>query len=167
MTTMSRNRRRYDEPSESGQALVEFALVVPIALVLLFGIIAICFLGFQNSSLHNGASAGAREASIQTSLVKPTGSQYCESGQPAPIEQAVTRAAVGIPVNPAPLCAATANATQLTQIPNVADKVNITVTCIGGCATPSSVEASLSYNARGISFTDPMTATSRTPVLGP
>ena len=167
MTTMSPNRRHDDEPSESGQALVEFALVIPIALVLLFGIIAICFLGFQNSSLHNGASAGSREASIQTSLVTPTGGQYCESGQPTSIEQAVSRAAVGIPVNAAPLCAASQSATQLTQTPNVADKVNITVTCVGGCATPSSVKVSVSYNAHGISFTDPMTATSQTPVMGP
>jgi len=164
---MSTTRRRHDEPNESGQALVEFALVVPIALALMFGIIAICFLGFQNSSLHNGASAGAREASIQTSLVTQTGGQYCESGQPASIEQAVSQAAVELPVNPAPLCAATQNATQLTQTPNVADKVNITVTCVGGCATPTSVKVSLSYNAHGISFTDPMTAASQTPVMGP
>jgi Flp pilus assembly protein TadG len=164
---MSRSRRRHDEPNESGQALVEFALVVPIALVLLFGIIAICFLGFQNSSLHNGASAGSREASIETSLLTPSGGQYCESGQPASIEQAVSRAAALLPVNMAPLCAASQSATQLTQTPNVANKVNITVTCVGGCATPSSVDVSASYNAQGISFTDPMTAASQTPVLGP
>jgi len=164
---MSLAHRPHDEPDESGQALVEFALVVPIALVLLFGIIAICFLGFQNSSLHNAASAGAREASIQTSLLTPTGGQYCESGQPASIEQEVSRTAVGLPVNMAPLCASSPNATQLTQTPNVANKVNVTVTCVGGCATPSSVEVSVSYNAQGISFTDPMTATSQTPVLGP
>ena len=165
---MLHTRRPQDEPNdESGQALVEFALVIPIALVLLFGIIAICFLGFQNSSLHNGASAGSREASIETSLVTQTGGQYCESDQPTSIEQAVSRAAVLLPVNMAPLCANSQNATQLTQTPNVANKVNITVTCVGGCATPTGVEVSVSYDAQGISFTDPMTATSQTPELGP
>lgn len=74
-------------------ALVEFVLVVPIALALIFGIIAACYLFFQNSALHDGASAGARAASIETALVNPNGGQLCESGQPTPIEQTVARAA--------------------------------------------------------------------------
>ncbi|MGO9876126.1 MAG: TadE/TadG family type IV pilus assembly protein [Acidimicrobiia bacterium] len=163
----SRSCRLHDKPDESGQAMVEFALVVPIVLALLFGVITICFLGFQNSSLHNAASAGSREASIETSLLTPTGGEYCESGQPEAIEQAVVHAAVGLPVNTAPLCATSQSATQLTQTPNVANQVNITVTCVDNCATPTDVNVTVSYNAQGITFTDPMTASSQTPVMGP
>lgn len=159
--------RPHDEPDEAGQAMVEFALVVPLVFALLFGVITICFLGFQNSSLHNAASAGSREASIETSLLTPTGGEYCESDQPEAIEQAVVHSAVGLPVNTAPLCATSSTATQLTQTPNVADQVNITVNCVDNCATPTAVSVTVSYNAQGITFTDPMTASSQTPVMGP
>ena len=164
---MSRHCRPHDERDESGQAMVEFALVAPMVFMLLFGVISICFLGFQNSSLHNAASAGSREASIETSLLTPTGGEYCESGQPESIEQAVVQAAVGLPVNTAPLCANSASATQLTQTPNVADQVNIAVTCVDNCSTPTDVDVTVSYNAQGIAFTDPMTVSSQTPVMGP
>jgi hypothetical protein len=160
-------RRPHDEPDQSGQAMVEFALVAPIVFAMLFGVISICFLGFQNSSLHNAASAGSREASIETSLVTPTGGEYCESGDPETIEQAVVHAAVGLPVNTAPLCAASSTATELTQTPNVADEVNIAVTCVDNCATPTDVNVTVSYDAQGIAFRDPMTASSQTPVAGP
>ena len=60
-------------------------------------------------------SAGQQAASIETSLATPTGGKYCESGQPAPIEQTVAKAAVDLPINTATLCASTQTATQLTQ----------------------------------------------------
>ena len=164
---LPQRRRPPDDPNESGAALVEFAVVFPIVMALLFGLISLFYLGFQNSALHNGASAGSRAASIQTSLMTPNGGQYCESSQPASIEQTVAHAAALLPVNPAPLCATTSNATQLTQTPAVANKVNITVTCGNNCSAPTSVSVSLTYNAKGIAFTDSMQATSQMTTLSP
>lgn len=151
--------------------MVEFVLVLPIALTILFGLIAAPFLFYENSSLHDGASAGAREASIETALLIPTGGQYCESGRPATIEQTVARAAPSLPVNMTSLCASSANATQLTQSPNNNSDVNITVTCGGNCSAPLSVTVSLTYNALGIAFPMglkySMSASSQVPVLVP
>jgi Flp pilus assembly protein TadG len=56
--TMSRRRR------SRGQALVEFALVLPVFLILLFGIIDIARLVFLASALNNGAREGARFAAV-------------------------------------------------------------------------------------------------------
>ena len=168
---MTRRRGSRGRRSESGSALIEFVLVVPIALAVLFGLIGACYLFFQNSALHNGASAGARAASIETSLATPTGGKYCESGQPAPIEQTVAKAAIDLPINTATLCASTQTATQLTQSPTVAGKVNITVTCGGNCSAPLSASVTLTYTAAG--FTAPMglsysmSATSQVPELNP
>ncbi|HXQ63082.1 MAG TPA: TadE family protein [Acidimicrobiales bacterium] len=164
------DRRR----DESGATLVEFALVAPVVFMLLFGIIAGCFLAYQNSSLHDGATAGARMASIETYLVPPPPSTgpYCESGVPTPIETAVAKATPLLTVNPAPLCASTANATQLTQ-PIVNGDVNITVNCggIGGCASPSSTQVVLTLSTKGlvapIGLTYNLSASSEDPVLNP
>ena len=82
--------RRRDE---TGATLVEFALVAPLVFMLIFGIIAGCFLAYQNSALHDGATAGARMASIETSLVTAQNGVFCESGTPVSIEKAVAQAA--------------------------------------------------------------------------
>src|SRR5665213_3125162 len=88
----------------TGATLVEFALVAPVVFLLLFGIIGGCLLAYQNSSLHNGVTAGSREASIETSLVTPGAGGYCESGSPKLIEQSVTESAPLLKVNQKPLC---------------------------------------------------------------
>jgi hypothetical protein len=50
---------------ERGQGLVEFALVFPIFMVLLFGIIDGSRLVFMNSTLSQAAREGARQASVE------------------------------------------------------------------------------------------------------
>ena len=49
---------------ESGQALVEMALVLPILLLLLFGIIEMTMIGFTYITIQNAVSAGANMAVI-------------------------------------------------------------------------------------------------------
>jgi len=56
-----------------GQALAEFALVIPLFLVMLFGIIDIGRVIWANDALANAARAGARYASVTgSSLLTPT-----------------------------------------------------------------------------------------------
>lgn len=49
---------------ESGQALVEFALVFPLFLLLLFGLIEMSILGYSYISVNNAARTGVRVASV-------------------------------------------------------------------------------------------------------
>jgi hypothetical protein len=173
-----RARARTRRGDEQGATLVEFALVAPLVFLLIFGIIAGCYFAFQSSSLHDGATAGARTASLETSLVKPTtvsgGQEFCESGQPFSIEKSIGQAAPVLQVNPAPLCGTGATAsdvTQLTQSPTVPGDVNITVICGGSCANPSSTEVSLVVNTSGLvapfGLDYTLKATSEVPILSP
>jgi Flp pilus assembly protein TadG len=167
-----RERLRVSRRAETGATLVEFALVAPLVFFLIFGMIGGSYLAFQNASLHDGATAGARIASIETSLVTQVApNMYCESGLPASIETTVSGAAPLVKVNPAPLCATSATPTQLTQSPAVADDVNITVICGGTCDAPTSTTVSLAFKAKGIvapfGLTYNMTATSQDPTLSP
>jgi Flp pilus assembly protein TadG len=57
-----RLRRR----TESGAAAVEFALVMPILLVIVFAIISFGFLFAQNLALSNSARQAARYAAVET-----------------------------------------------------------------------------------------------------
>jgi Flp pilus assembly protein TadG len=167
------HRRR----DEKGATLVEFALVAPLVFLVIFGIVAGAYLAYQNSALHDGATAGSRMASIETSLVNgspangvsTTGSN-CESGQPMSIEKAIADAAPLLTVNPATLCATTSTGNVLTE-PPVAGDVNITVTCGGSCASPTSTEVSLSLDANGLvtpfGLQYHMQAISSDPVISP
>jgi hypothetical protein len=177
---MAARRPQACRRSETGATLVEFALVAPLVFLLIFALIAGSYLAFQSSSLHDGATAGARMASIESALVTqddpatglpwPNG-LYCESGVPVPIEKSVSQAAPLVPVNPAPLCATSASATSLTQTAAVAGDANITVTCGGSCAAPTSTTVSLAFDAKGLlapfGLTYAMAATSQDPVRSP
>jgi len=170
---MMRRRRllRGRRGDESGATIVEFAFVAPIFFLLLFGIIAGCYLVFQSSSLHDGATAGARMASIESKLLQPQANgTFCESGSPVPIEKAVAQASSLVTVNPAPLCATSSGATELTQ-PTVPGDVNITVTCGGSCAAPQTTAVSLALTTKGLvapfGLTYHLSATSQVPVLSP
>jgi len=177
-TTARRARGLCRARGEAGATLVEFALVAPLVFIMLFGLIGGCFLAYQNSALHDGATAGARMASIETSLVSVTNGQFCESGSPTSIESAVAQASPLLTVNPAPLCdqtgAPSANAvTTLTQGAPVDGDVNIVVTCSPDCSAAdlSSVEVSLTLGTKGlvapIGLTYHLSASSQVPVLSP
>jgi Flp pilus assembly protein TadG len=164
-----RQRHKDCRRAETGATLVEFALVAPVVFLLLFGLIGGAYLAYQNSALHDGATAGARTASIETSLVQSEGgNEYCESGTPTSIETSVAQAAPLLHVNMTPLCASTAGASVLTQGQPVPGDVNITVTCTGGCAAPTATSVTLSYTAQGLvapfGLTYNMKATSQDPI---
>jgi Flp pilus assembly protein TadG len=68
---MSRLMRRR-QPRSRGQSLVEFALVIPIFLLLLFGLIDGGRLVYQHSVLSQAAREGARLASVEASWIGST-----------------------------------------------------------------------------------------------
>lgn len=168
MTPKLRRRRRL-LAQEPGQAMVEFSLVVGIALTVLVGLIAASWLFFQKSALHDGSTAGARMAAMQTSLSSGSG-PWCESGVPMSIEQAVAQAAPQLNINMSPLCSATAGV-PLTQT-NDPNKVNITVTESSYPPSPTNgtITVTLTYTAQGLgqplqqAFA--MTSSSTVPVRG-
>ena len=57
---------------ERGQALVEFALVIPIVMLLMCGLFDLGRVVFINNSLSDGARQGARNASVD-----PRAADYC------------------------------------------------------------------------------------------
>ena len=61
--------------NHKGQAIVEFALVLPLFLLVLFGIIYSGMLFYDYSSLSNLARSSAREAAISTTTLS-TGQRY-------------------------------------------------------------------------------------------
>ena len=171
MTRRMRLRRR-SRAGEPGQAAVEFSLVIGIALPVLVGLIAGSWLLFQRSALHDGSTAGARMASMQTSLSSGTSpGPYCESTVPISIEQAVALASPQLNVNMSKLCSAGGGG-PLTQT-NDPTKVNITVTesTYPPSALTGTITVTLTYTAEGLgqplrqAFA--MTSSSTVPVRGP
>jgi len=159
---------------ETGATLVEFALVAPIVFMLIFGLLAGSFLVYQNSALHDGATAGARMASVEassTATLVNSNTVPCETDQPISIEKAVAQAAPLLTVNPAPLCET--SPTELSQGADVAGDVNITVDCLPNCAAPQggSLKVRLTLVTQGlvapIGLTYHMEAISQVPVVTP
>jgi Flp pilus assembly protein TadG len=63
---MSRQRRGlFGRRRSTGQALVEFALAIPIFILLVFGLIDIGRLVYVNNAVSQGAREGARYGSVQ------------------------------------------------------------------------------------------------------
>jgi Flp pilus assembly protein TadG len=65
MSTLRQRTRNPRRPKTRGQTLVEFALVLPIFLLVLFGIIDAGRLVYQNTTLSQAAREGARLASVE------------------------------------------------------------------------------------------------------
>ena len=66
---MFRSRDRGRDSSDRGAALVEFAIIVPVLVMLLFGIIEFSVAYNRNQALHASAREGARYGSLPTSNV--------------------------------------------------------------------------------------------------
>lgn len=64
-------RSRLEARSERGQAMVEFALVLPILLVLVLGIIQFGILFNNYVTLTDAVRAGARQAAVSRTLPDP------------------------------------------------------------------------------------------------
>ena len=63
---MKRFFRKGREKKEDGQAMVEFALILPIFLLILCGIIDFGWLFYNQISLNNACREGARYAVVNT-----------------------------------------------------------------------------------------------------
>ncbi len=163
-------RRRHAPPAEAGQSLVEFAIAAPVTLLIIFGLIAGSLLFYNNVALTDGASAGARMATIESPLVQVGGTGFCETGVPETIARAVAAGAPDLAVNRAPLCASSATSTRLTQ-PPASGEVDITVTASPDVSAPTSVTVMLTFTERSLAppFTGSVTmrASSTDPVEAP
>ncbi len=69
---MSRTRSRRTRTRWRGQSLVEFALVLPIFMVVLFGIVDVSRLVFESSTLSQAAREGARVGAVEAGWLPPT-----------------------------------------------------------------------------------------------
>jgi Flp pilus assembly protein TadG len=69
---MSAVRPRRRERGQGGAAAVEFALVAPLVLLLLFGIIGYGFMLTFRQALSQGAAEGARSAAVWSASYSPT-----------------------------------------------------------------------------------------------
>ncbi|HST14276.1 MAG TPA: TadE/TadG family type IV pilus assembly protein [Gaiellaceae bacterium] len=65
-------RRRHHIDNEEGQAFVEFALVAPILLLVLFGIIQFGIAFMHSVALTDAVRAGARKAAVSRTAADPT-----------------------------------------------------------------------------------------------
>lgn len=84
---MSRLRRR---SRSRGQGLVEFALVIPIFLFMLFGLIDAGRLVYQNTVVSQAAREGARLASVEASWIGSADPSCGTAGGPACPSSATT-----------------------------------------------------------------------------
>lgn len=121
---------------EAGQGTVEFAVVAPLLVFLLLGLVAAGWLLFEYEAVADAARSGVREAIVETALLAFGG---CESGQPRPIEQAVQMGATIVPVDSAPLCQDAGDPSELVQAPGAVGVATVTVV-----GTPSLSPADMS-----------------------
>lgn len=73
---------------ERGQTLVEFALIIPIVLILMLGLFDVGRIVFTNNSMSDGARQGAR-----TGAIDPRAADYCSL-----VDEAVRSAIRGLPL---------------------------------------------------------------------
>ena len=169
--TPSNTRRR----DETGATLVEFALVAPLVFLLIFALIGGSYLAFQNSSLHDGATAGSTDGVDRDDHLRHprTGpGLYCESGLPTPIEKSVSRRGATRAGEPRSAVRDELQRRPTDADPNVNGDVNITVTCGGIVRQPRPRPPCPWHSSdKGIvapfGLTYNMTATSQDPVLSP
>lgn len=167
-------RRRH-----SAQGLVETALVLPLALLFILGVIMGAILFLQSEAVTNAARGGARAAQVQLSggggLYVTSGSTHCESGTPVSIGQGASEGAIVVPVQTATLCTPGTSTTQLTQ-PYSATKATVSVlakaasgSSAPALSAPCQVEVTVTYTttANMLPFGQHMTftASSTLPVV--
>jgi Flp pilus assembly protein TadG len=131
--------------------MVEFAIVFPVALLVILGIIVGSFLFFQSEAVTNGARGGSRWATVESSLYVASGGNFCESGNPDTIVNAVKKSANVVPVNTAQLCTVGGSTTELVQTPNDPSKANIVVDATPSLAAPTCVTITVTYVASPLS----------------
>lgn len=79
---MRANRRPGAQDRSAGQSLVEFALVLPVFLLLLFAVVDAAQYVYLNSALSNAAREGARLGSVEASWLGSTDPSCGTAGGP-------------------------------------------------------------------------------------
>lgn len=74
----ARSRLYRSSAGESGASLVEFALILPLLLSLLFGVIEMAWAFSQVSDVRHGAREGARVAAVDVGTVAAIGQTTCD-----------------------------------------------------------------------------------------
>jgi len=92
------HRRAIANPSDRGQAVVEFALVVPVLFLAVFGLFDVGRLVYTNSALSQAAREGARLASTEAAWVGSTAAS-CVAAAVCPSDVAALQADVASAVN--------------------------------------------------------------------
>lgn len=142
---------------QRGQGVVEFALTLPIFLLLLMGLINASWLVFQQQSVINSARAAAREAAILSPLFEAGTATGCTStfGEPSatqaspaqPVETAAQQGSILVPINSSRLCATAVTSATMTNSATQANTATVTVTASPTLASPYTVTATVSYIA--------------------
>jgi len=77
-------KKRFDSKSEQGQTMTEFALVLPILVVFLFGIIQFGIAFNNYVTITDAARAGARKAAVSRQSSNPVGD--CQNAVTAAVD---------------------------------------------------------------------------------
>lgn len=96
--------KRHDPRADSGAAAVEFALVVPILLILVFGIISFGIVLSQKLTLGNSARQAARYVVTQDRTCADVMSQVLASGSTVGMDPADITVSVEVVGSGAPVC---------------------------------------------------------------
>jgi hypothetical protein len=133
--------------------MVEFALIFPIALTVLFGAIAGSYLFFQSEAVTNGARGGARWATIKSGslyTLQSAGGPSCEAVSSDTIVDEVHKAANILALNTGRLCTPAIvggySTTQLRQ-PIDSSKAYIVVDAAPTLAIPQCITVTVVYAA--------------------
>jgi len=82
-------RKRLDTRSERGQTMVEFALVAPLLLVIVFAVIQFGILYNNYVTITDAARVGARKAAVSRLAASPTGAAVAAArGSASALDQA-------------------------------------------------------------------------------
>ena len=76
---MARNRSISTPPAERGAAIIEFAVVLPVLLLIVLGAIEFGWLMGQNNDVRHGAREAARLATVDAGSVSAMGATACDA----------------------------------------------------------------------------------------
>lgn len=119
--------------SQCGQAMVEFALALPILLILVGGIIDFGWLYYNKIALNNAAREGARYAAIHYNISTDWKAKSVELMNSTYVGNAGANAVVEDPVNSQIKASVTANVPILTGVASTimgSNSMTMTGTCI-------------------------------------
>ena len=143
---------------QGGQSLLEFALVFPLFMTLVFGISTFGYLYYQTIAINNAAQAGARAATLETNFTTlNSAGNDCESASPITIAAAAQHGADTVPVNPGLLCNSSANPDVYTQPPGGGASVVLTIT--GTPANPTSFQVVVTLPIHPLAPVSPLQGT--------